>query len=104
MDAHQDRPLTQQPIIGIKGGTRRFGAVVAVDDVTMDIGRGEFFCLLGGSGSGKSTLLRAAAGLVPHFHGGTFAGRLRCDGLDTREHGPADLVRNAGSGEVFRIV
>ena len=53
--------------------------------------------LAGGSGSGKSTLLRAAAGLVPHFHGGTFAGRLRCDGLDTREHGPAELAAVAGT-------
>ena len=63
MDAHQDRPLTQQPIIGLKNVTRRFGAVVAVDDVTLDIARGEFFCLLGGSGSGKTTLLRMIAGL-----------------------------------------
>ncbi len=39
---------------------------------------------------GKSTLLRAAAGLVPHFHGGTFAGRVVVGGLDTREHGPGD--------------
>ena len=51
----------------------------------------------GGSGSGKSTLLRAAAGLVPHFHGGAFAGRLRCGGLDTREHGPGDLAAVAGT-------
>ena len=44
-------------------------------------------------GSGKSTLLRAACGLVPHFHGGEFAGRGRVAGLDTREHGPASWPR-----------
>jgi energy-coupling factor transport system ATP-binding protein len=69
----------------------------ALRDVTLIIEPGEFVVLAGGSGSGKSTLLRAAAGLVPHFHGGTFAGRLRCDGLDTREHGPAELAAVAGT-------
>jgi energy-coupling factor transporter ATP-binding protein EcfA2 len=69
----------------------------ALRDVTLTIEPGEFVVLAGGSGSGKSTLLRAAAGLVPHFHGGTFAGRLRCDGLDTREHGPAELAAVAGT-------
>ena len=53
--------------------------------------------LAGGSGSGKSTLLRAAAGLVPHFHGGEFGGRLESGGLDTRTHEPAALAAVAGS-------
>ena len=48
--------------------------------------------LLGPSGSGKSTLVRALAGLVPHFHGGTFAGRVVVAGLDTRVARPADLA------------
>ena len=49
------------------------------------------------SGSGKSTLLRAACGLVPHFHGGEFAGRVVTAGLDTREHGPGELRRPCGT-------
>ncbi|MDP2412157.1 MAG: ABC transporter ATP-binding protein [Pseudolabrys sp.] len=66
MDADQDRPLTggdAPPIIRIRGVTRRFGGTTALDSVDLDIGRGEFFCLLGASGSGKTTLLRAIAGL-----------------------------------------
>ena len=42
--------------------TRRFGTVVAVNDVTMSVGAGEFFSMLGPSGSGKTTCLRLIAG------------------------------------------
>jgi energy-coupling factor transport system ATP-binding protein len=69
----------------------------ALVDVDFEIGPGEFCLLAGLSGSGKSTLLRAACGLVPHFHGGNFAGRVHVAGLDTREHGPARLGAFAGA-------
>ncbi len=69
----------------------------ALDGVSLTIEPGELVLLAGGSGSGKSTLLRAAAGLVPHFHGGTFGGRVETVGLDTREHGPAQLAAVAGT-------
>jgi energy-coupling factor transport system ATP-binding protein len=69
----------------------------ALDDVGLSLAPGEFCLLAGLSGSGKSSLLRAACGLAPHFHGGSFAGRVRLAGLDTREHGPARLGALVGA-------
>jgi energy-coupling factor transport system ATP-binding protein len=68
----------------------------SLDAVTLAVEPGELVVLCGRSASGKSTLLRAACGLVPHFHGGEVSGRLEVAGLDTRDHGPAELAAVVG--------
>ncbi len=50
------------PLVEIRGVSKHFGEVVAVDDVSLGIYEKELFSILGGSGSGKSTLLRMLAG------------------------------------------
>ncbi len=79
------------------GYTYPGAAAPALRDVDLTIAPGEFCVVAGRSGSGKSTLLRAAAGLVPHFHGGSFSGRVTVAGLDTREAGPAEVGAVAGT-------
>jgi energy-coupling factor transport system ATP-binding protein len=69
----------------------------ALIDADLEIRPGELVLLAGGSGSGKSTLLRAISGLVPHFYGGTFAGRVTVAGMDTRIHGPGELAEAVGT-------
>ena len=69
----------------------------ALHGVDLRVSPGEFVVLAGLSASGKSTLLRAAAGLVPHFYGGEFGGRVVVGGMDTREHQPARIAAVAGS-------
>ena len=64
-------------LLEIRNVTRRFGDFAAVDDVSLSVEAGEFFCLLGPSGCGKTTLLRIVAGFdVPD------AGSVRIDGKD----------------------
>jgi energy-coupling factor transport system ATP-binding protein len=81
------------------GVTYRYphAAAPALDGISLEIEDGEFVVAAGLTASGKSTFLRAACGLVPHFHGGEFAGRVVTGGLDTREHGPAALAAVAGT-------
>ncbi|MDR2214763.1 MAG: ATP-binding cassette domain-containing protein [Nevskiaceae bacterium] len=73
--------------------TKRYQGVSVVNDVSAQIGEGEFFVLLGPSGSGKSTLLRAIAGLTGVSHG-----RIALHGRDVTHVS----ARERGVGLVFQ--
>ncbi|MDT7538657.1 MAG: energy-coupling factor transport system ATP-binding protein, partial [Actinomycetota bacterium] len=65
-------------------------------DVDLTLPEGELCLVLGRTGAGKSTLLGTINGLVPHFTGGTLAGRVLVDGRDTRTHPPRELADLVG--------
>lgn len=67
-----------------------------LSDQSWKIGDAELALVVGESGSGKSTLLRCLNGLVPHFSGGRFGGRVLIHGRDTRQTPPRDLARHVG--------
>jgi putrescine transport system ATP-binding protein len=77
---HSDRPWLDPdtaPFIKVDGITKSFGGFTAVDQVDLEIFRGELFSLLGASGCGKTTLLRILAGLETPT-----SGRVWIDGVD----------------------
>ena len=76
-DTRPWRDPAAKPFVRIRDVTKKFGDVAAVSNLSLDIYKGELFCLLGGSGSGKSTLLRMLAG----FEEPT-SGRIEIDGQD----------------------
>lgn len=60
--AFKTRVMTTQPLLSVEHISKRFGAVAALQDVSLSVGEGEFFALLGPSGCGKTTLMRVIAG------------------------------------------
>ena len=65
-------------------------------DVDLTVEEGELCLVVGRTGAGKSTLLGTINGLVPHFTGGTLAGRVVVDGRDTAHHPPRELADVVG--------
>ncbi|QTL06236.1 ABC transporter ATP-binding protein [Aquabacter sp. L1I39] len=66
-----------QGFLSLRGLTRHYGSFAAVDDLNLDVARGELVAFLGPSGCGKTTSLRMIAGLVP-----ASSGHIAVDGRD----------------------
>jgi iron(III) transport system ATP-binding protein len=80
--------------IRIAGITRSFGAVRAVDDVSLTIDEGKLFTLLGPSGCGKTTLLRMIAGFADVEAGSIWFGDKRIDGLPAHRRNIGMVFQN----------
>jgi energy-coupling factor transport system ATP-binding protein len=68
----------------------------ALHDLSLEIDEGELVLVVGPSGTGKSTFLRCLNGLVPHFYGGTLAGRVRVAGRDPVAASPQGMASVVG--------
>lgn len=67
-----------------------------LQDINLEIKKGEFFGLIGPTGAGKSTLCSAMNGIVPQFYGGRFFGTLTVAGLDSLEHSISEMAQHVG--------
>jgi len=89
-----DLPLSRkagQPIISVKKLTQRYGEVLALDSIDLDIYPGELIAILGENGSGKTTL-------VKHFNGllRPYSGNVAVKGLETSTVPINELVKHTG--------
>jgi osmoprotectant transport system ATP-binding protein len=78
-------------MIELEHVSKKYGAKAAVDGISLTIGRGEFFVVIGPSGSGKSTLLKMINRLIP-----ATSGAIRVDGEDVARFRPEALRRRMG--------
>jgi len=82
---------TATPYVRIDGVSKHFDKFVAVDNVSLNIYRGELFCLLGGSGCGKTTLLRMLAGFEQPTSGTIFIDGVDMSGIPPYER-PVNMM------------
>jgi D-xylose transport system ATP-binding protein len=84
------------PVLTVRGATKRFGAVTALDGVDLDVWPGQVLALLGDNGAGKSTLIKCLNG-VHRLDAGT----IWMDGTEASIHAPAD-ARALGIETVYQ--
>ena len=84
-------------MIEVRGLTKRYGEVTALDDVHLEVGRGDVVCVIGPSGSGKSTLLRCVNALERPE-----AGTITVDGRRVNADDPEIDIHRAETGMVFQ--
>jgi D-xylose transport system ATP-binding protein len=96
MSALSSSPAPASPALSVSAATKRFGAVLALDDVSLTVHAGEVLALLGDNGAGKSTLVKCLSGVLR-----LDAGRIEIDGAPERFHSPAD-ARRAGVETVYQ--
>lgn len=88
---------TNDPILKVEGLTKRFGGLVAVNGVSLEVGRGKIVGLIGINGAGKTTLMNCINGIYS-----SDAGRVTLDGKDLTGRTPHEVAL-AGVGRTFQI-
>ncbi len=83
--------MTQEIDVSLVNVTKKFGDLVAVDNVSFDVPKGSFFSILGPSGSGKTTILRMIAGFEVPTAGDIFIGGKRINDVPPNKR-PCNMV------------
>jgi multiple sugar transport system ATP-binding protein len=78
----------------LRNVTKRFGEIIALNDVSLTVDDGEFFVVVGPNGSGKTTLLRLIAGLVAPEAGDVYIGGVKVTDLAPAERGVRMVFHN----------
>jgi D-xylose transport system ATP-binding protein len=84
----EERVLSEQPVLELRGVSKAFGAVQALYEVDFHVAPGEVMALVGDNGAGKSTLIKCIAGIYP-----TDSGEVLFEGNPVHIHGPKDAAR-----------
>lgn len=96
--AERPQPDTRTPMLSATGLSKRFGNVVGLDDVSIEVYPGEVLAIIGDNGAGKSTLIKCLSGaLVPD------SGEIYLDGEAVQFRGPQD-ARAAGIETVYQTL
>ena len=92
---------TTGPLLSVQSVTRSFGALVALDDLSFDIERGEIFGVAGPNGAGKSTLLNVCTGTLKPNSGKIFFNNERIDGWSPHRLCHRALARTFQIPQIF---
>ena len=94
--SNPDSLVEHPPELALRNISKRFGAIVALDDVSLEVNRGEVLALLGDNGAGKSTLIKCISG-VHHVDSGV----IELSGKPVQIRSPAD-ARSVGIETVYQ--
>ena len=98
MSALPHPAATPTPLMQIEGVTKRYGGLVALNNVSLTLSRGEIIGLIGPNGAGKTTLVNVITGVQPADKGEVHFEGARID------HMPAYRIARRGIGRTFQIV
>ena len=90
--------LPAPPLLELRGVTRAFGGLVAVNDVSFEVAAGQIVGLIGPNGAGKTTLINVISGLLPPTAGHVLLRGARLDGL------PAHQVTRRGLARTYQTI
>jgi D-xylose transport system ATP-binding protein len=85
---YETHPVSDQPLLELRGVSKAFGSVQALTDVDFEVRHGEVMALVGDNGAGKSTLIKCIAGIHPMDEG-----TMLYDGEQVVIHNPKDAAR-----------